>query len=223
MKWRRGVFREQRVWVGVDDDGRPKVVEGRIPIRYRPDPQAKVYRAGVAQVVVDPDAAVEEIASITRPKVERKDTIVAFCDGATKGNPGPSGAGALVRVGDEQTVEIGRHIGQGTNNIAELTAIGVVLEVLERLEIRPDQPVTIFTDSKYSIGVLSQNWKAKANRELILTLKKELAKWPNVRFSWVAGHSGIAGNERADELASDAALGDEVDTWAELDEAGDET
>jgi len=223
MKWRRGVFREQRVWVGVDDDGQPQLVEGRIPIRYRPDADAKVYRAGVSRVEVDPDAPVEEIAAVTRPKVERKEVIVAFCDGATKGNPGPSGAGALVRYLDDETVEVGRYLGQGTNNIAELSAIGIVLEVLERLEVAHDQPVTIFSDSKYSIGVLSQNWKAKANRELILTLKKELSKWPNVRFSWVAGHSGIAGNERADELASNAALGEEVDTWAELDKADDET
>ncbi|MCB9745808.1 MAG: reverse transcriptase-like protein [Alphaproteobacteria bacterium] len=128
-------------------------------------------------------------------------THLAFTDGACKGNPGPSGAGAVVKLADGRVLEMSRSCGIATNNVGELTAIGMALELLEQAEVPKDAPVAIFTDSQYAQGVLVKGWKAKANRTLILGLRAKLAEWSGVEVNWIAGHVGIPENERADRLA----------------------
>ncbi len=132
-------------------------------------------------------------------------THVAFTDGACRGNPGPTGAGAVVRLGDGTVLERGLSLGRSTNNVGELTAVGLALDLLEAGGVQPQEAVVLHTDSKYTLGVLTQGWKAKANRELILGLRERLSHWTELEVRWVAGHVGIPENERADELASAAA------------------
>lgn len=128
-------------------------------------------------------------------------TIVAFSDGACTGNPGPAGSGAVVKLPDGRTLERSRALGQATNNIGELTAIVLALELLEEAGVAADAPTALFTDSQYAIGVLQKGWKPKANLDLIDTVKSGLRKRRNLELHWVAGHVGIPENERADELA----------------------
>jgi ribonuclease HI len=131
-------------------------------------------------------------------------THICFTDGACKGNPGPAGSGAVVKLADGRVLEASRFLGIATNNVGELTAIGMALDLLEEAAIDRDEPVVIFTDSSYSRGVLTQGWKAKANKELIQLTKIRLQAWSQLRINWVAGHAGIPENERADELAGSA-------------------
>lgn len=128
-------------------------------------------------------------------------THLAFTDGACKGNPGPCGAGAVLKLADGTTTEAKEYLGRGTNNVGELSGIGLALDLLDAAEIAPNAPVVVFTDSQYSFGVLAKNWKAKKNTELILGLRARLKARPGVRLDWVAGHVGIPENERADRLA----------------------
>lgn len=128
-------------------------------------------------------------------------TIVAFSDGACTGNPGPAGSGAVVKLPDGRTLERSRALGQATNNVGELTAIVLALELLEEAGIAADAPTALFTDSQYAIGVLQKGWKPKANLELIDTVRTGLRRRPKLELHWVAGHVGIPENERADELA----------------------
>lgn len=128
-------------------------------------------------------------------------THMAFTDGACKGNPGPCGAGAVLKLADGTTTETMEYLGRGTNNVGELSGIGLALTLLDEAEIPVDAPVVVFTDSQYSFGVLAKNWKAKKNTELILGLRARLKERPGVRLDWVAGHVGIPENERADRLA----------------------
>jgi ribonuclease HI len=93
--------------------------------------------------------------------------------------------------------EIYQYLGQGTNNIAELTAIKVGLEAVKNRSL----PVRVYTDSQYSIGVLSGNYKVKANRELILSIRELMKGFPALTLHKVRGHAGDPLNERADELA----------------------
>jgi ribonuclease HI len=129
------------------------------------------------------------------------ETILAFTDGACGGNPGPAGSGAVVKLPDGRHLERHRALGEGTNNIGELTAIGMALELCREAGVAQDAAVAIFTDSDYARGVLTLNWKPKVNGGLISALKRALAQWPNAKIHWVAGHVGIPENERADELA----------------------
>ncbi len=129
------------------------------------------------------------------------ETILAFTDGACKGNPGPAGSGLVVKLPDGRLIERHRALGQATNNVGELTAIGMALEVLAELDVPPRAPVAVFSDSDYAVKVLTLNWKAKANVELIAGIRSTLKARPGVKLHWVAGHVGIPENERADELA----------------------
>ncbi|MCS6900752.1 MAG: ribonuclease HI, partial [Polyangiaceae bacterium] len=100
-------------------------------------------------------------------------------------------------VSGDQRTELSEYLGFATNNIAELTA---VLRALEHAGA-PETPLIIHTDSQYSIGVLTKGWKAKANADLVASIRAALAARPGVRLVYVPGHAGVPLNERADELA----------------------
>ena len=126
--------------------------------------------------------------------------IEVYTDGACSGNPGPSGYGVVIRYGQNYR-EISQYLGQGTNNIAELTAIRVALETLKETD-QNHHPVHLHSDSTYSIGVLTKGWKAKANRELILSIRNLLTDFSDLTFFKVKGHSDHPLNDRADFLAT---------------------
>jgi len=133
-------------------------------------------------------------------------------DGACKGNPGPGGWGAIIRSGTRE-----RELSGGepltTNNRMELMA---AIEGLNALK-RPCQ-VTLSTDSRYVMDGLTKwikgwqknGWKTAAkqpvkNADLWQALI-DAAKPHRIEWLWVKGHAGHPDNERADKLASDAAL-----------------
>jgi ribonuclease HI len=87
-----------------------------------------------------------------------------------------------------------------TNNIAELKAIEAGLLAVKNTEL----PVRIFTDSNYAYGVLALGWKARANKQMVESIKKTMAKFKNLKMVKVKGHAGDKGNERADFLATTA-------------------
>ena len=195
MAWMRHRLRDADVWAKVDDKGALVTDrDGRVEIVYKPEPGAKVYRAGVKNLVRSEAADTIEIA-------EPADPIHVWTDGACTGNPGPAGLGVVI-VDGEKREEISEFLGQGTNNIAELTAI---LRGLERVEDKA-RPVVVYSDSAYSIGLLTQAWKAKKNVELVEKLRATCREFKDLRFVKVAGHAGIPLNERVDQLARDAII-----------------
>ena len=113
------------------------------------------------------------------------------------------GIGVLV-LWDDKREELSEYLGHGTNNVAELTAIERGLDLAEAAAPARDRPIRVYTDSAYSIGVLSMGWKAKANQELVARIRSRLSQFIDVTFIKVAGHAGIPENERCDELARDA-------------------
>ncbi|MCB9681288.1 MAG: reverse transcriptase-like protein [Alphaproteobacteria bacterium] len=141
------------------------------------------------------------------------DTAVAFTDGSCKGNPGPAGSGVSLRLPDGRRADAARALGTATNNVAELTAVGIALDLLDEAGVAPDAPVALLTDSSYGHGVLCKGWKAKANTELITGLRARLKRRPGLTVYWVAGHAGIDGNEAADALANDGVTGASFVRW----------
>ncbi len=113
------------------------------------------------------------------------------------------GIGIVVVAGDRRK-EHGEYLGRGTNNIAELTAIRRGLEIASELVSGQDRPIRVYTDSSYSIGLLSQGWKAKANQELVAEIREFLRGFRNLRMIKVEGHAGVPENERCDLLARQA-------------------
>lgn len=137
--------------------------------------------------------------------------VEIFTDGACKGNPGPGGWGALLRMGSAEKELSGRDT-DTTNNRMEMTA---VLRALNAL-IEPCE-VDLYSDSKYVLdgmtkwvdGWQRRGWKTASKKpvrnedlwhELIDAAKRHSIKW-----NWVKGHNGHPENERVDRLASDEA------------------
>jgi ribonuclease HI len=120
-------------------------------------------------------------------------------DGASSGNPGPAGIGVVLQCGSQRK-EISEYIGEATNNIAELLAIQKALAAVRNRRL----PVRVYTDSSYALGVLTKNWKPKKNTEIINAIRRQMAAFSDLRLVKVAGHCGVAENERADQLATSA-------------------
>jgi len=207
MPWMLHRLRDADVWAKVDASGALVTDrDGRVEIVYKPEPGAKTYRAGARNLTALPGSPIEIEVGERAP--ERKvapaavipaNAIHVWTDGACSYNPGPAGLGVVIIDGDQRR-ELSEYLGEGTNNIAELTAI------LRGLEEVPDRarPVVVYTDSQYSIDMLTKNYKAKKNGELIAKLRHLTKQFPELRFVKVLGHSGIPENERVDALATGA-------------------
>ena len=135
----------------------------------------------------------------------------AYTDGACRGNPGPGGWGVLLEFEDGAVRELRGASGRTTNNRMELQAVIAALEALPA-----GAAVEVVTDSEYVMKGITEwigRWKrngwrtagrrAVRNRDLWQNLDR-LAAAREVAWRWVRGHSGVAGNERADALANQA-------------------
>ena len=112
------------------------------------------------------------------------------------------------RTTSRERRELSEYLGVATNNVAELTAI---LRAVEALEV--DLPLVVHTDSQYAIGVLTKNWKPKANQELIQRIKQRMQTVRRLELVYVPGHAGVSLNERADELARAAVAARASSGW----------
>jgi len=209
--WKRMRFKGNKVWVALDENGKPFVKEGKWRIKYQLEQEYEywVRPQGVKPLSSSKSPAEnkDKIRPTTQPFSVRgatndnndKDTICIYTDGASSGNPGPSGIGVVIRYQGMQK-EISRFIGTATNNYAELEAIRVALEQIKNKNL----PVRIFTDSNYAYGVLALGWKARKNRDLIEAIKKNLRRFKDIEICKIKGHADEAGNIRADLLATSA-------------------
>lgn len=138
--------------------------------------------------------------------------IRMFTDGACKGNPGKGGWGVVLEWGEHRRELCGGEL-ETTNNRMELRAAIEGLKALKR-----PSTVIIITDSSYvkdGITKWIKNWKKNgwktsskksvANNDLWKILD-DLVRIHEVSWIWVRGHTGDAGNERADELANRGVL-----------------
>ena len=122
-----------------------------------------------------------------------------FTDGGMISNPGDAGAGIYIVFPDFQQ-EISIYLGKGTNNFAELRAIEEGLKEIIR-QNKQEQKTILYSDSKYALGVLNNNWNLTKNQDLITRIKGTMALFADLSMVHVKGHSGIYGNEKADKLA----------------------
>ena len=71
---------------------------------------------------------------------------------------------------------------------------------VEATRARP-RHVIMHSDSEYAIGIVSQNWKVRANKQLVEHARALSATFTHLRFEWIPGHAGTKDDERCDELA----------------------
>ena len=140
---------------------------------------------------------------------------VCYTDGSCldqNSGTGGSGAWAFHAIFGDQTVEKSCGYFKTTNNRMEILAIISFLEEFQeptKITIRTDSQYTIDSVTKWIYGWIKNNWVTSQgqpvkNKDLFERLFK-LVKFHTVTFEKVLAHSGIEGNERADELAKEAA------------------
>ncbi|MEV0694246.1 ribonuclease H [Streptomyces sp. NPDC050388] len=144
-----------------------------------------------------------------------RERVVAACDGASKGNPGPAAWAWVIADASETPVrwQAGA-LGRATNNVAELTALERLLAATD-----PDVPLEVRMDSQYAMKAVTTwlpGWKRNgwrtaagkpvANQELVVSID-ELLQGRSVDFRYVPAHQvdGDRLNDFADRAASQAA------------------
>ncbi|ATM24532.1 ribonuclease HI (plasmid) [Streptomyces alboflavus] len=144
------------------------------------------------------------------------DVVIAACDGASKGNPGPAAWAWVVADSGGKPVrwEAGP-LGTATNNVAELTALHQLLEATPAdaaLEVRMDSQYAMKAVTVWLPGWKRNGWKTSsgrpvANQELVVSIDRQLQD-REVRFVYVPAHQedGDPLNAIADHAASQAAL-----------------
>jgi len=229
-------LRNADVLARCDASGKLLSKAGKVEVRYKPN-DGRAYFAAASNLQppagalrIEPDSfcgpgeAVKKaskaakkpfrasrVASARAPEKPQGDEVLVYADGACSRNPGPAGVGAVAMWADQKR-ELSEYIGDATNNIAELTAI---LRAAE-LALELGRPLRLYTDSQYAIGVLTQGWKARANKELVAKVRQALDAHPDVELFHVRGHRGVPLNEHADELAVRAVQRKESTGWVAL-------
>lgn len=148
---------------------------------------------------------------------------IIFTDGASRGNPGLGGWGAIIATGDDNSKfqnpnvkirEIGGKEENTTNNRMEMTA---AIESLRK--ITSNSEIELYTDSAYLINGITKwvfgwqknNWQSKTKKEILnKDLWQELLKVSHgkkIKWNRLSGHSGIPANERCDTIATSFADG----------------
>ena len=133
-----------------------------------------------------------------------------FTDGASEGNPGPGGWGAVLVVDGQVVAQDYGSEPHTTNNRMELTAMIAGLRM-----IPADTPTNVYTDSQLVVNILTQwakGWEARgwtkkspgpiANLELVKEVYELAKQKPKATIQWIAAHSGYRWNEYADALAT---------------------
>lgn len=130
--------------------------------------------------------------------MKNRPVIYLYTDGASSGNPGPGGWGAVLRCGDARK-EMSGGFARTTNNRMELLA---VIKGLEAIRWK-NAEVEVWSDSTYVVNTITQGWKRKKNFDL-WERYDSLAAGFRIKMHWLKGHAGHPENERCDRLAVEA-------------------
>lgn len=126
-------------------------------------------------------------------------TIFAYTDGASRGNPGESGVGVVLKdkFGNVITSQYG-YIGKATNNIAEYTALAICLRLVQTTDC---SQLVVHSDSELMVRQLNGQYKVKD-----VELKKHFQKIKNIiiaaPYQFKIKHVSREKNREADELAN---------------------
>ena len=118
-------------------------------------------------------------------------------DGASKGNPGISGAGAVLYENGKEIWSTSRYLGIQTNNYAECFAVILGIDEACRRKIKD---LEVEGDSMLVINHLKGKWKVKNEylKNLYLSIHQTLKQFNNITYKHIYRNN----NKRADELAN---------------------
>ena len=128
-----------------------------------------------------------------------------YTDGSAIPNPGPCGAGAVLLDADENIIwTLSEFLGNGTNNVGELTAILRGLQRYSEMDLDAEL-LHIYSDSELSVNLINGTKETKKPHllkilEPILELKSKL----QIKMMWVKAHDTSKWNNYVDTLANNA-------------------
>ena len=87
--------------------------------------------------------------------------LVAYVDGGSLGNPGPSGIGVVIEGGEGGTIRIARWIGRQDNNVAEYVALLEALQCARTLKART---LHVYSDSQVVVRQMQGEYACRSPR-----------------------------------------------------------
>ena len=124
--------------------------------------------------------------------------LVLYTDGGARGNPGPAAIGVVVRDEKNDTIkEIGKYIGEGTNNEAEYHAI---IEGLTAAHQKEAEVVDCYLDSEFVVNQLKGVYKVKNERMQVLWEKAKAIEKKFKKVSYT--HIVRSKNKEADRIVN---------------------
>jgi len=126
--------------------------------------------------------------------------IIAYIDGASRGNPGPAAAGfTLADSNGNQIAGKGFFLGQTTNNIAEYTSF---LKALEAAKQAGAEQLSLYSDSELLVKHINGQYKVKSQR--LRPLFRKAVELLNGFKSWQVYHIPREKNQQADDIVNRA-------------------
>ncbi|WP_185873952.1 ribonuclease HI [Blattabacterium cuenoti] len=136
-------------------------------------------------------------------------SIHIYTDGSSKGNPGPGGYATFIeKIGTYYRKIISEGFRYTTNNRMELLAVIIGLEKISKKK----QNIVVFTDSKYIINTIQNNWIDKWKKNNFYK-KKNVDLWIRfldifsqhfISFQWIKSHGLNYINDYCDRLSIQA-------------------
>ena len=124
--------------------------------------------------------------------MDRESIVEVYTDGSVQPrNPGNGGSGSIL-VHEGHVVALGEYLGYNvTNNQAELHGIRIALQEVINLK-KYKEKVILYSDSKYSLGVVGGQYLARKNQELVSSILSLRRKIPKLQLFWVRAHRKMA-------------------------------
>jgi len=150
------------------------------------------------QIIVLTQKRVRRILQRAALKAELMSELVAYVDGGSLGNPGPSGIGVVINGGERGPIRIAKWIGHQDNNVAEYAALMEALQYAVGLNARK---LHVFSDSQVVVRQMTGEYTCRSPRlySLHWTCRK-LARSLNFSIS----HVPRKDNTEANRLAQSA-------------------
>ncbi len=124
-------------------------------------------------------------------------TVQVFCDGGSRGNPGPAAAGAVILRDKEVIAELQDYLGVATNNVAEYSAVILALRKLHELKLTK---ADFFLDSELVVRQLTGIYKVKnPDMKLLYNQVQKLSAGLELNFT----HVLRANNKHADAMVNE--------------------
>ena len=126
-------------------------------------------------------------------------TVLAFTDGASRGNPGESGIGVVLKDAEGGTIQSTfGYIGTATNNIAEYKALLACLALAEKIDC---DHLVVHSDSELMVRQMKGEYKVK-NASLKQCIQEVREKLKGASFRFEIKHIDREQNREADDLAN---------------------